>query len=280
MRVLYPLVLLTFLCTCVRAQIPYLHLSPFTTTEITIAATEIELSYGRPSMRGRKIFGGLEPWGKIWRGGANRNPRLVISKPITFGDTLVKTGSYTLFSKPGEKKWTVYLYDEVNKYGAPDEWDEKKVVATLVVNREVLAKPIETLSYSFEEISNDHFTLAMEWENTRIVIPFGLQTKVFMNEAIAKTLAGPNSADYSNAAMYELRDGKNYVQALAWFDKAIELDDTPSYWEHLFRAQTLVKLGRLDEARAGAQRSLEMAKKINSEYGTAESLAILDALND
>jgi tetratricopeptide (TPR) repeat protein len=231
-------------------------------------------------MRGRKIFGGLEPWGKIWRGGANRNPRLVISDPITFGGTLVKAGSYTLFSKPGQKEWTVYLYDEINKYGAPEAWDETKVVATLVVDREVLPQPIETLGYHFEEISNDHFALAMEWENTRLVIPFGLETKTLMNKAIAKTLAGPNSSDYSNAAMYELRDGKNYEQALAWFDKAIELDETPSYWEHLFRAQTLVKLGRDDEARASAQRSLELAKKRNSDYGTAQSMAILEALKD
>ncbi|MFK8164890.1 MAG: DUF2911 domain-containing protein [Lewinella sp.] len=280
MRVLYPLLLLTFLCTCVRAQIPYLHLSPFTTTEITIATTKIEFSYGRPSVRGRKIFGGLEPWGKIWRGGANRNPRLVVSEAITFGGTDVPPGSYTLFSTPGQEQWTVYLYDEINQYGAPEEWDETKVVAKLVVDREVLSEPVETLGYSFEEISNDHFTLMMKWENTRIMIPFGLETKKLMNEVITKTLGGPGSGDYSNAAMYELRDGKNYEQALAWFDKAIELDETPSYWEHLFRAQTLVKLGRYDEARAGAQRSLELAKKRNSNYGTSESMAILDALKE
>jgi tetratricopeptide (TPR) repeat protein len=231
-------------------------------------------------MRGRKIFGGLEPWGKVWRGGANRNPRLVVDKPISFGGTTVSAGSYTIFSTPGQKEWTVYLYDEVNKYGAPDPWDETKIVATLTVDREVLPHPIETLGYTFEEISNDHFSLAMEWENTRVVIPFGLQTKALMNKAITSILAGPNSNDYSNAAMYELRDGTNYEQALAWFDKSIELDPTPHYWQHLFRAQTLVKLGRLDEARAGAKHSLEMAKKINSDYGTAESMAILDALKD
>jgi hypothetical protein len=280
MRVLYPLLLLTFLCTSVRAQIPYLHLSPFTTTEITIATTKIELSYGRPSVRNRKIFGGLEPWGKIWRGGANRNPRLVIDKAITFGGTSVSPGSYTIFSTPGQKEWTVYLYDEVNKYGAPEHWDETKVVASMTLDREVLPRPIETLRYTFEEISNDHFTLAMEWENTRVVIPFELQTNTQMAKAIATTLAGPDSGDYSNAAMYALRDSKDYAQALVWFDKAIELDETPSYWEHLFRAQTLVKLGRLEEARTSAQRSLELAKKRNSNYGTTESIAILDALKD
>ncbi|MFT5998298.1 MAG: tetratricopeptide (TPR) repeat protein [Neolewinella sp.] len=78
--------------------------------------------------------------------------------------------------------------------------------------------------------------------------------------------------------MYELRDGKNYEQALAWFDKSIELDQTPHYWQHLFRAQTLVKLGHRDDARAGAQHRLELAKKSNSNYGRAESMAILAAI--
>lgn len=278
MRLLFIALLASLLCTGVRAQIPYLHLSPFTTTEMTIATTDIEFSYGRPSLRGRKIFGGLEPYDLVWRGGANRNPRLVMSKDFFLGDQRVKAGSYTVFSKPNPQEWTVYLYDEVNKFGAPEQWDETKVVASIKVKPAALPRPIETLHYTFEEISNDHFTLVMEWETTRIVIPFRLSTAEQMAAKIAKTLNGPGSAEYSNAGMYALRDSKDYEQALAWFDKAIELDDTPSYWEHLFRAQALEKLGRKQEAIAGATRAFTLAKESGSNYGASESEALLARL--
>lgn len=278
MRLTFIALLTGLLCTSVRAQIPYLHLSPFTTTEMTIATTDIELSYGRPSLRGRKIFGGLEPYDVVWRGGANRNPRLVMSKDFFLGDQRVKAGSYTLFSKPNPAEWTVYLYDEINKYGTPQQWDETKVVAVLKVKPAALPHPIETLHYTFEEISNDHFTLVMEWETTRVVIPFRLSTSEQMNASILKTLNGPNAADYSNAGMYALRDTKDYEQAISWFDQAIKLDDTPSYWEHLFRAQAFEKLGRKEEAVAGATRALALAKEQESNYGTAESEALLARL--
>jgi tetratricopeptide (TPR) repeat protein len=245
---------------------------------MTIATTDIEFSYGRPSMRGRKIFGELEPYDVIWRGGANRNPRLVMSKDFLLGDQKVKAGSYTLFSKPNLEEWTVYLYDEINQYGAPETWDEAKVVASINVKPLTLPRPIETLHYTFEEISNDHFTLVLEWETTRVVIPFKLTTREQMGSKIAKALSGPNSSDYSNAGMYALRDGKDYEQAIKWFDKAIELDDTPGYWEHLFRAQALELLGRKKEAIAGATRALAFAKQSNSDYGVNESEAIIARL--
>lgn len=267
--------LLTFLCTCVSAQIPFLHLSPFNTTDITIATTKIELSYGRPSMRGRKIFGGLEPWDVVWRGGANRNPKLVMSEDFYLGDTRVKAGAYTLFSRPNPEEWTVYLYDEINQYGVPPNWEEDKILASVSVKPETLARPLETLRYSFEEISNDHFTLVLEWETSRIVIPFRLTTKELMGNKIAETLSGPDANDYSNAALYALRDSRDYEQSVAWFDKAIELDEKPSYWEHLFRGQALEKLGRLEDAAKAARYALELAEKINSNYGVTESKALL-----
>ncbi|MEM9931881.1 MAG: DUF2911 domain-containing protein, partial [Bacteroidota bacterium] len=186
--------------------------------------------------------------------------------------------SYTIFLKPNPEEWTVYVYDEINQFGAPDAWDENKVVASLKIKPVALPKPLETLRYTFEEISNDHFTLVMEWETTRIVIPFQLNTKTLMARTIEQTLSGPQSRDYANAGIYALRDSKDYEQAIAWFDKAIELDKTPSYWEHLHRARALEKLGRKEEAIAGAKRALELALKSNSSYGKAWSEELLAQL--
>lgn len=139
---LLSLFLLLSLGTCVRAQIPYLHLSPFVTTSFTVATTDVEFSYGRPSMRGRKIFGGLEPWDVIWRSGANRNPRLLMSKYFSLGGTRVKAGSYAIFTKPNPEMWELYLYCEINQFGVPKAWDKDKVVASLTITSEALQRHI------------------------------------------------------------------------------------------------------------------------------------------
>ena len=272
------LLLFTLLCTCVRAQIPGLKLSPYSTTETKLATTQIEFTYARPSMRGRKIFGGLEPYGKIWRGGANRNPRLVVDKDFYLGDNRVEAGSYTLFFKPDASRWTVYLYTEVDQYGAPELWDEAKVAASIQVTPDALTDPIETLGYSFEEVSNDHFTIVMRWEHTKVTIPFKLTTSEEMESLITKTLGGPDRNDYSSAALYALRDTKDYEQAIRWFDKAMALGEKPRYWEPLHRAQALEKLGRTDEAIVGATNALKLARQVESEYGIGESEALLARL--
>lgn len=277
MRFLPPLLIL-FLCTCVRAQIPYLQLSHATTINLKVATTDVEFVYTRPSLRGRTIFGGLEPWDVIWRGGANRNPRLTMSEDFYLGDTRVKAGSYTLFSKPNPDRWTVFLYTETGQYGVPEEWDEARVVATATIIPEQLPRPRETLRYAFGEVTNDKLTLEMEWETTRITIPIRLTTRELMENSIRNTLSGPGSGAYSNAAMYYLRDEVDLAQALAWFDLAIAIGDSPSYWNHLFRAQTLEKMARKEEAKAGARKSMELATASGSEYGITESKAILTRL--
>jgi len=278
MRLSIIALLLSLLCTGVRAQIPYLHLSPSAATEIRVATTDIGFRYSRPSLRGRKIFGSLEPWNVVWRGGANRNPRLTMSEDFYLGNQRVRAGAYTLFLRPDPEEWTIYLYDETDKYGVPAIWDTTKVVATLNVKPAALPRPVETLLYTFEELTNNHFTIVLQWEHTRVVIPFRLTTAEQMDAKISATLSGPDSGDYSNAGMYALRDGKDYGQAVAWFDKAIELDETPGYWEHLFRAQALEKQGRKTAAIAGATRALELATESGSNYGSSESTLLLARL--
>lgn len=261
------------------AQVPFLHLSPTTSTQVSVATTELGFTYSRPSMRGRVIFGGLEPYDKIWRGGANRNPKLTISQDVLLGDQRILAGSYTLFHKPNPENWTVYLYDEVDEYGVPPAWDETKVIARMTLQPTALATPVETLLYTFEELSNDHFTIVMEWERTRVEIPFRLTTAEQMDATIAKTLAGPTAGDYSNAGMYAFRDAKDYKQAVTYFDKAIELQaKKPNYWPFLFKAQALEKLGRKDAAKEAATRALSLAEERNSEYGIKESQAVLTRL--
>ncbi|MFT7121781.1 MAG: tetratricopeptide (TPR) repeat protein [Neolewinella sp.] len=104
-------------------------------------------------------------------------------------------------------------------------------------------------------------------------------TEEQMQKLITKTLDGPDSGDYSNAGMYALRSD-NLQSAVNCFDPAIEEDESPSCWEHLFRAKALAKLGKTAEAMLGAEKCLELATKSDSEYGMTEGKALLDSLRE
>jgi len=90
--------------------------SPAATVKQRVGFTDIEVNYSRPSMRGRKIFGSLQPYGEIWRTGANNATKITFSTPVKFGGAEVPAGSYALFSIPGESEWTVILNKVVGQW--------------------------------------------------------------------------------------------------------------------------------------------------------------------
>ncbi|MEP7323731.1 MAG: DUF2911 domain-containing protein [Saprospiraceae bacterium] len=78
----------------------------------------LKVVYGAPSKKGRNVFGGLEPYGKVWRTGANEATEITFKKDVMFGDKSVKAGTYTLFTIPTEKEWTIILNSELHQWGA------------------------------------------------------------------------------------------------------------------------------------------------------------------
>jgi len=153
------LVLLTLLCTCGRAQISYMHLSPLQTIEQRAALTDIKVVYSRPHLRGRTIFGGLEPWDKIWRTGANRNTKVTFSQPVMVGDTKVPIGTYALLTKPGKTEWEIYFYKELTHWEVPDPWKEDQVAATLTVVPETTERTVQRLTFTIDDMTDDALLL-------------------------------------------------------------------------------------------------------------------------
>jgi hypothetical protein len=106
--------------------------SPLQKIEQKVGLTEFTLTYSRPSMKGRKIFGGLVPFGgAVWRTGANANTTISFSDKVWVGDTELPAGTYAIYSKPEATYWDVMFYTDSNNWGAPAEWDESKVAAPL-----------------------------------------------------------------------------------------------------------------------------------------------------
>jgi len=233
----------------------------------TVGLTEVTLEYSRPSKKGREIFGGLVPFGKTWRTGANANTKITFSDAVTIGGNELKPGTYAIFTKPNIESWEIYFYTDSNNWGTPKEWDSKKIAAT--VKAKVLTVPlnVETFTITFDDITNDSVNLGMIWENTLIAVPIKFNTDNIVSENIENVMNGPSAGDYYSAAVYYLNSDNDITKAINWIDKAIEMSDKPAFW--YYRQQSLIysKNGDREGAIKAAETSLKLAKEAgNDDY--------------
>lgn len=265
------LVLFAFALTLmfsVNAQIETPAPSPLSKVEQQVGLTDVTLEYSRPSMKGRKIFGDLVPYGKMWRAGANKNTTITFSDDVTIGGNEVKAGSYAIFITPNEKSWDVYFYSDTNNWGTPQEWDDSKVAAKVNVETYQMPMEVETWTMTFDSLTNNSAELGFIWENTYAGVKFEVPTAEKVSASIAKVMSGPSANDYYAAAVYNLSEGKDLDKAMMWIDKAVDLTkEQPRFW--YLRQQSLIHAanGDKDGAIAAAKKSLEGAQKAgNDDY--------------
>ncbi len=264
------LILIAVVCTLtfsVNAQITTPQPSTSQTVIQTVGLTSLELSYSRPSMREREIFGALVPYGKMWRTGANKNTTISFDKDVKIGSKVVKAGTYAIYTKPNAQSWEVYFYAESSNWGVPSEWDTEKVVASVKANVITMPVKVETFTISFDSITNDSTTLGFLWDNVYVGVPISLFTDAQVTESIASVMGGPNAGDYYSAAVYYLNADKDINKAKNWIDKAIEMRENPAFW--YYRQQSLIyaKSGDQKGAIKAAKKSLALAKEAgNTDY--------------
>ncbi len=135
--------------------------------QVTAESTNMDVVYGQPSKRGREIFGKLEPFGHVWRTGANQATEITFKKDCTFGGKAVKAGTYTLFTIPDVKEWTVILNSQLGQFGA-FEYDKHKGknVAEVKVPVKKNKAVVEKLT-----ITPTDKALTIEWDTTKVSVP-------------------------------------------------------------------------------------------------------------
>tara|TARA_B100000809_G_scaffold261178_1_gene309558 strand:- start:1478 stop:2326 length:849 start_codon:yes stop_codon:yes gene_type:complete len=245
----------------VNAQIKTPAPSPSQKVEQMVGLTDITLEYSRPSMKGRKIFGGLEDYGKVWRTGANKNTTLTFSTDFMVGGETLKAGTYALFTIPGEKTWDIILYTDASNWGTPGKWDDAKVAAKVTVTPEVMAMPVETFTITFDNLTNNSATVGILWENTYVGLKFETPTDAMVSKQITSVMNGPKDSDYYASAVYYLQSGNDIKKAQMWIDKAVYMNSkAPKYW--MLRQQSLIhaKAGNTKGAIAAAKESLKHAE--------------------
>lgn len=224
----------------------------------------IELSYSRPNMKGRKIFGDLVPFDKVWRTGANQATTLTFSDEVTIGGVAIKPGKYGLLSIPGQTEWTIIITKQTD-VTSPAAYKQEMDVVRVKVKPMDLPWSFETFGMSFENIKDNSCELMIGWDKTVVALPIttDVDSKVMKQiEGVMKN----DSRPYFNAAVYYLENGKDLNQAVAWFDKAIE-QNPKAFWVYYQKARTLAKLGKKSEALAVSQKSMELAREAkNDDY--------------
>jgi Protein of unknown function (DUF2911) len=142
--------------------------SPHEQVSATVGGQKITIDYGRPYMKGRKIFGGLEPYGKVWRAGADEATKLTTTGDLMIGNVHVPKGSYSLFVLPEEKGWTLIVNSVADQWGA-FKYDQSKDIGRTPMTA-TKGGPTEQWTIALEP-QGKGATLRMAWENTVATIP-------------------------------------------------------------------------------------------------------------
>jgi len=223
--------------------------------------SSIELSYSRPDMRGRKIFGDLVPYGKVWRTGANQATTLTFGDPVTIGGTKIPAGKYGLLSIPGADEWTLIITHQTD-VTSPAAYKPDQDVVRVTCKPFELPFPLETFTILFANVAANTYDLQLLWENPVFSMPITTDIDSRIMAQIDNAMNKDNHPYYS-AAFYYLENGKDLNKALEWFDKAIAQDPT-AYFVVYQKARCLAKMGKKQEAVATARQSEELAKKANN----------------
>lgn len=250
-----------------NAQIKTPQPSPASKLEQVVGLTEVTIEYSRPNKRGREIFGGLVPYGELWRTGANANTKITFSDNVTIEGNELKKGTYALYTVPNEDNWEIIFYTDSNNWGLPQDWDESKVALRVVEDTYTFPDvEINSFTIQIDGVQEDSANLGIIWDNVYVGMHFEVPTDKIAMKSIETVMSGPTPNDYFQAATYYQTSGKDLEQALVWMLKATE-GDNPPFW-YLRRLSLIqAELGQTDAAIATAKESLAGAQKAgNKDY--------------
>jgi len=225
-----------------------------------VALTDIAVKYHRPLVNGRKIWGGLVPYGKVWRVGANENTTIEFSDPVSVEGKPLDKGTYGLHMIPNQDSWTV-IFSKTNTAWGSYSYDQKEDALRVDVKPKPLAQQDEALEFEFEELKPTSTAVTLKWE--KLGVPF----TVSVNDAdetlqdIRAQLKGRGQFTWQaldEGAQFCLTRKVNLDEALRWADASIQNEER---FENLStKADILKALNRPDEAKTVWNRALEIAK--------------------
>jgi tetratricopeptide (TPR) repeat protein len=233
--------------------------SPKAMISQTVGLTEVVVSYHRPAVRNRPVWGGLVPFNEVWRAGANENTTISFNDPVKIEGKDLPAGTYGLHMIPTEKAWTIIFNKNATSWGS-FFYDPSEDALRVEVQPQS-AEHQEQLSYEFNNVTPNSAVIALRWEKLSIPIKLEVDTKAIVvanaKKAYLRGPAGFTWQGFNQAAAYCLQSSVNLDEALMWSDRSIAINENVT---NLFvKSGILRKLGKDKDADALAERMVKVA---------------------
>lgn len=216
----------------------------------------VELSYSRPGVKGRKIFGDVVPFDKVWRTGANGATILNFSEDVIIGGKNLKAGKYGLLSIPGKKEFTLIITKDLN-VNQPALYKPENDVVRVMAPVMKMGDAVETLTMQFANVKNESCELHIMWDKVAVALPISVTIADRIKADVEKNLAS-DKPNYQTAATFYYEWLKDNNKALALISKGVA-ETKNAFWLYLLKARIEKDLGDKVSAKASAEKCIEYA---------------------
>lgn len=242
------------------AQLQLPRVSPAATVKQTLGLTDVTVSYSRPGVKGRAIWGDLVPYDKEWRTGANEATTLTVADEVQFGGQALAAGTYAVLTLPGRDEWTVVLNTDKDMWGA-NGYSADKDVLRVRVKPQTVSEPTEWMQFSFENLTPNSGELVMRWEKLRLAVPIAVDVNAKALSNARAAMASAKADDWRTpyqAAGYCFNNDVALDEGQAWLEKSIAVQaNYPNLW---LLARWQEKAGKTKDAIATAKKAIEAGK--------------------
>ena len=247
--------------------------SPGQSSKQDFSLSSVEVKYSRPLIKGRKIFGDVVPFGKLWRTGANSPTTVTFNEDVKIAGQPLKAGTYQLMSVPSQFSWEIIFNKGTNGvFNYKPEEDVLKVKLATTT----LSQSIESFSIHFANVTANKMEMVISWEKVAVSIPIETEIDAKITASIDKAMAA-DTRPYFESASYYLETGKDLKKALEWAIKAVEANAS-AYWIWHLQAKIQAKLGDKVGAKASAEKSMALAKEGKNEDYVTLNLKLIQSL--
>jgi len=248
-------------------------LSSTQTIEQELGLGKITLTYSRPNVKGRKIFGGMIPYGAVWRTGANAATTIKFTDDVTIEGNKVPAGEYGLFSIPDKNDWIVILNKTAHQWGAYT-YKQSEDFLRFKVKTINHTDPLETLTIQFNDVDQTKCVLELRWEN----ISFSFHISTDVDSKVMANIDDVMNTDkkpYFEAALYYYENNKDLKKALEWISTAEKAEPKSPFYK-VWKARIQLKMGDKAGALSTAQDGVKLAKDQNDKEYEHLNQAVAD----
>ncbi len=252
----------------------------------TIGVTDIAITYSRPVVKGRKIWGDapsgtaagtatldgslpkdapLVPYGRVWRTGANEATVFEVSDSVVVNGQPLPAGRYSLHTIPGRDEWTIIFNKEDGQWGSYS-YDEKKDALRVKAKPQIVAENQEVLMFGIDSVTDNSAQVNLRWEKLRV--PFTVEVKDVNTLAMEKArvaIAAAKPDDWQTrmqAANFAFQNKLNMDEAMQWLDQSIKIKET--FNNVGLRARVLAGQNKFAEAVAAGEKAIQLGKAANA----------------